>query len=59
MSENTAIGGIGVASSGVNTSYASVGNNDEGKQTKKVAYTNSIFQGIIPPNTSDASAIRA
>lgn len=54
--ETSAIGGIGVATSGVNIGFEGSGIGEE-KEQKKVAYTNSIWQGLIPP--PNASAIRA
>ena len=59
MGDNgSAIGAIGVASNGVNSGYNfDIGFENKDDSSKKVAYTNSIFQGLIPP--PNASAIRA
>lgn len=50
-------GGIGASSSSANTNYNYAYGNSNNAESKKLAMTGSIFQGLIPP--PDASAIRA
>lgn len=50
-------GGIGASSSSANANYNYGYENSNNAESKKLAMTGSIFQGLFPP--PDASAIRA
>lgn len=50
-------GSIGTSSSSASTNYNSGFGNSNNAESKKLAMTGSIFQGLFPP--PDASAIRA
>lgn len=61
--KTSAIGGVGLAMSGVLGSREKSDSNEK-KNSTTLAYTNSIFQGILPSSspptpTPTASAIRA